>query len=66
MSDIPVPCHGCSDRRIGCHGKCDKYKQFKEAVEHMAIVNRAKMHLKTEFQNNQKRRSYERQKNHLY
>ena len=32
----------------------------------MAIVNRAKMHLKTAFQNNQKRRSYERQKNHLY
>ena len=66
MSDISVPYHGCSDRRIGCHGKCDKYKQFKEAIAHMAIVNRAKMHLKTEFQNNQKRRSYERQKNHLY
>ena len=66
MSDIQVPCHGCVDRRIGCHGKCNKYKKFREAVEHMAIVNRAKMRLKTEFQNNQKRRSYERQKNRLY
>ena len=66
MSDIPVPCHECADRKIGCHGRCDKYKKFRKEVEHMTVVNRARMPLKTEFQNNQKRRSYERQKNRLY
>lgn len=26
-------CKGCSNRKPGCHGKCDKYKREKEAHE---------------------------------
>ena len=22
------PCYGCSDRRSGCHGGCDKYTEW--------------------------------------
>ena len=25
----PSPCKDCSDREIGCHGKCNIYKQWK-------------------------------------
>lgn len=26
------PCKNCSDRVVGCHDTCDKYKQFKQEV----------------------------------
>lgn len=25
---IQSPCKGCDERIIGCHGKCEKYKNF--------------------------------------
>ena len=28
------PCKDCPDRQLGCHGKCDKYKDFKEMSIH--------------------------------
>lgn len=66
MSELPVPCCDCTDRRVGCHGKCDKYKKFRKELKHMNIITRSKIPWKIEFQNNQKRRAYERQKNRLY
>lgn len=27
-----VPCRNCPDREVGCHGKCEKYKAFKERM----------------------------------
>lgn len=23
------PCKGCEDRNVGCHGRCEKYKQWR-------------------------------------
>ena len=23
-----TPCFGCGDRQLGCHSKCEKYKEF--------------------------------------
>ena len=23
------PCKGCADRSVGCHGACERYKQYK-------------------------------------
>ena len=23
------PCKGCEDRAVGCHGACERYKQYK-------------------------------------
>lgn len=23
-----APCYGCTDRRVGCHAKCDKYQAY--------------------------------------
>lgn len=28
-----APCMGCSDKYIGCHGICDRYKAYTEANE---------------------------------
>jgi len=25
---MKAPCKGCQDRRIGCHGDCEKYREF--------------------------------------
>ncbi len=27
------PCKDCTERKIGCHSKCELYKQFREEVE---------------------------------
>lgn len=27
------PCLDCMDRAVGCHGKCAKYAQYRQAVE---------------------------------
>ncbi len=26
-----TPCHGCEDRKVGCHGSCERYKAYDEA-----------------------------------
>lgn len=39
-----VPCHGCGDRQIGCHGSCEKYKKFVEDLhekKNIAFLKRA-------------------------
>lgn len=28
-----APCKDCQDREPGCHGKCEKYKEFREALD---------------------------------
>lgn len=30
---MEAPCYKCSDRKLGCHSTCDKYKEFKERIE---------------------------------
>ena len=27
-----VPCKGCEERELGCHGKCEKYKVYRETL----------------------------------
>lgn len=27
------PCHGCTDRYVGCHGKCQAYQDWKTCEE---------------------------------
>ena len=39
-------CKDCTDRFLGCHDKCDKYKQAKEQwLEHTAKVRTEKQKL---------------------
>lgn len=26
-----IPCNNCADRKVGCHGECEKYMAFVEA-----------------------------------
>lgn len=28
-----VPCHQCTDRQVGCHGSCEKYREWKAFSE---------------------------------
>lgn len=30
---LKAPCKDCEERYLGCHGKCNKYKAFKESNE---------------------------------
>ena len=32
-SDAFKCCHGCADRRPGCHSRCDKYKSARRALD---------------------------------
>lgn len=29
------PCKECKDRKIGCHGKCERYRQFREELDEL-------------------------------
>ena len=31
MGKIVAPCKDCPDRKLGCHSKCEKYKEYKLA-----------------------------------
>lgn len=30
--NIKPPCYGCSDRAMGCHGKCEFYIEYQEKL----------------------------------
>jgi hypothetical protein len=38
-------CRECTDRKIGCHSKCERYKQFREEIE-LIHKNKRLEHLK--------------------
>ena len=42
-NSVHSPCKECSDRHMGCHAKCDKYKDFK-TVLYKAHRERYKLH----------------------
>lgn len=39
-----APCAMCADRRLGCHGTCERYKAYKSAVDEV----RKALHRQTE------------------
>ena len=44
MTTLPKkcnPCIDCPDRKVGCHGKCDKYKKFKDKMNKMRKEERS-------------------------
>lgn len=49
---IKAPCHECKDRRIGCHGECEKYISFsrenKELRERIKTENELFSYKQTE------------------
>jgi hypothetical protein len=32
-SRVVSPCYKCSDRSVGCHAECEKYKKYRTEVE---------------------------------
>ena len=30
---LKSPCHNCENRKIGCHGSCDKYKEYRQKYD---------------------------------
>ena len=45
MNNRPaVSCYKCADREIGCHSKCERYKEFKvRLVSRNTKINRNQM-----------------------
>lgn len=35
-----APCKGCPDMYVGCHGKCDKYKEYRKRLDEAAAKRR--------------------------
>lgn len=31
--NVECPCYQCDEREVGCHGKCDAYKEYTELNE---------------------------------
>ena len=40
ISKINSPCMNCENIKMGCHSTCDKYREFKTAIE----TEKAKIH----------------------
>lgn len=59
---VKPPCHGCTDRRVGCHGECQRYKEYKEK---MSDEYRAAMEANAE-QRRASKYEEERNKNRKY
>lgn len=34
------PCLNCNDRVVGCHGKCEKYKSYRDKIDKIHKENR--------------------------
>lgn len=55
-----TPCLGCTERHIGCHAKCPKYRIIQE---YSAKVKRGREHDKIyagDYENDTKRRTHEK------
>lgn len=48
-NEVKSPCKNCFDREIGCHGNCQKYKDYKADIEEINIVYKKEI-LKDKFQ----------------
>ena len=48
-------CQDCTERHIGCHDTCEKYKEFKQRIEH-------EKQLKREYQEKHGEMFYEKRK----
>lgn len=35
------PCKGCDSRYVGCHSKCDPYKDFKSELDDISAKRKA-------------------------
>ena len=34
-ASVSAPCRDCGDREPGCHGRCEKYQEYKKASEEL-------------------------------
>lgn len=40
MSGKVPPCKDCKDRKIGCHGKCELYKKYRDELDKLNEIIR--------------------------
>ena len=43
---MSAPCKNCPNRSIGCHGKCDKYAEFKVYCDRINAKRKAERDLR--------------------
>lgn len=56
------PCKDCKNRKLGCHGECKKYSEFKAKIEEKKKIYKKINHFIPLFKK-QKRRTYARNHN---
>ena len=39
------PCKDCKDRRLGCHGECKKYAEYKAKIEENKKIYKKRNHI---------------------
>lgn len=40
---MDAPCKGCKERAVGCHGKCERYKEYRRKKDEInEKIRRAK------------------------
>jgi hypothetical protein len=40
--NMKAPCQDCTDREVGCHSSCDKYKAFKQKCDELRELRNRK------------------------
>lgn len=40
MKKPQAPCLGCKDREVGCHSKCERYKEYAELAKKNREIRR--------------------------
>ena len=45
------PCKGCTERRVSCHGACERYKQWKAAHNEDTAKRRTEKNLRSLVEN---------------
>ena len=40
MTKPKTPCYGCTERSVGCHGQCGRYKGYREKLDGFNDENR--------------------------
>ena len=38
---VKVPCKDCTRRKLGCHGRCPEYAEYREAAEELQRLRAA-------------------------
>ena len=51
------PCYNCPDREMGCHGRCERYKEYRAEVDAIKAKKKAESDIVDAIQEAKRRRN---------